>query len=206
MGSKAVLMVAVALLLMAAGQAGASEGLTTLVEWMTGSFSSEEQSLADTTYYDIRLEMVAVWPERQDGAWLYIEQAVAGAERWPYRQRVYHLVEIEADLFKSEVYELPGQSRFAGAWRYADPLAALSPDSLAVRDGCAVFLRRDPSGEFAGNTVGHSCASSMNGARYAASEVVVGPWGMKSWDRGFNADGVQVWGAEGGPYVFLRRQ
>jgi hypothetical protein len=27
---------------------------------------------------------------------------------------------------------------------------------------------------------------------------------MISWDRGFDADGNQVWGAEGGGYVFHR--
>jgi hypothetical protein len=37
----------------------------------------------------------------------------------------------------------------------------------------------------------------------ATSEVVVSPGRIESWDRGFDAEGVQVWGAEKGAYVFL---
>ena len=37
----------------------------------------------------------------------------------------------------------------------------------------------------------------------ATSEVVVSPGRIESWDRGFDAEGAQVWGAEKGAYVFL---
>jgi len=37
-----------------------------LLTWMSGSFSSAEQAEADTNYYDIRLEMVQIWKERND--------------------------------------------------------------------------------------------------------------------------------------------
>jgi len=37
-----------------------------LLAWMTGSFSSAEQAEAETNYYDIRLEMVQIWKERND--------------------------------------------------------------------------------------------------------------------------------------------
>jgi hypothetical protein len=36
--------------------------------------------------------------------------------------------------------------------------------------------------------------------------VEVRPDGLVSWDRGFDADGQQVWGAEKGPYVFTRSE
>ncbi|MBK7887481.1 MAG: hypothetical protein IPJ86_09325 [Bacteroidetes bacterium] len=29
---------------------------------------------------------------------------------------------------------------------------------------------------------------------------------LPSWDRGFNDDGVQVWGAERGGYIFLKQK
>ena len=55
----------------AAAQVDASpDACATLVDWMTGSFSSHAQSVADTNYFDIRLEMVRIWPERDDGVWM----------------------------------------------------------------------------------------------------------------------------------------
>ena len=58
----------------------------------------------------------------------------------------------------------------------------------------------------AGETRGTGSKSALRGASYAASEVVVTPEGIESWDRGFDADGRQVWGAEEGAYVFKRRK
>jgi hypothetical protein len=185
--------------------AASTEDCETLVGWMTGSFSSAEQAAADSAFYDIRLEMVRVWPERSDGWWMYIEQAVAGHTDAPYRQRVYRVTEVESDLFKSAVYALPEPEVTVGAWRDEVPLEGLSPEDLELRAGCAVFLRRDSSGAFAGGTIGRGCASGLRGAAYATSEVVVTPGRIESWDRGFDESGEQVWGAEKGGYVFVRQ-
>lgn len=178
--------------------------LPTLARWLTGSFSSAAQAAADTNYFDIRLRVVPAWTDRADGPWLYVEQATVSAQDKPYRQRVYRLREGSDGTFTSEVYALPGARRFAGAWRQARPLAELTPDSLLVREGCAVVMRRTADGRFSGGTVGQGCASDLRGAAYATSEVTVGPDMIESWDRGFAADGSQAWGATGGGYVFIR--
>jgi hypothetical protein len=183
------------------------DACATLVDWMSGSFSSAAQAAADSAYYDIRLEMVRIWPERTDGHWMYIEQAMAGHTDAPYRQRVYRVTRVEEDLLKSEVFTLADPEKHVGVWAADDPLRELTPDDLELRGGCAVFLRRDPSdepGEFMGGTIGRGCVSGLRGAAYATSEVVVGPDRIESWDRGFDAEGEQVWGAEKGPYVFLK--
>ena len=66
-----------------------------LVAMMSGSFSSGAQAAEDERFRDIRLQMRRVWPEREDGYWLYVEQAAAGAPGKPYRQRFYRLYESE---------------------------------------------------------------------------------------------------------------
>ena len=190
---------------LAAGPAAAEEdALETLVSWMSGSFSSEAQAEADSAYYVIRLEIAPLWTHLDAARWLYVEQAVAGNTDAPYRQRVYRVSQEEDGIFKSEVYLLPDEDAAVGAWRHEEPMSDLTPADLELREGCAVFLRRDVSGEFTGGTKGSGCASELRGATYATSEVVVGPDGLESWDRGFDADGAQVWGAEKGAYVFLR--
>ena len=178
--------------------------LRAAVAWMTGSFSSREQALSDTNYFDIRLEMRPIWPERGNGYWLYVEQAAADHLDRPYRQRVYHVTEQLDGSIRSDVYEIPDPLRFAGAWKRSDRLGDLTPDSLTVKPGCAVILERVSEGAFEGGTVGEGCLSDLRGARYATSVVRLTPDGLTTWDRGYDADGNQVWGATGGGYVFKR--
>ena len=42
----------------------------------------------------------------------------------------------------------------------------------------------------------------MRGASFARSEVEILEDKVISWDRGFDANGEYVWGAEKGPYIF----
>jgi len=52
--------------------------------------------------------------------------------------------------------------------------------------------------------LGKDCPSELRGAKYATSEVTISKNGFVSWDRGFDENGNQVWGAEYGGYDFLR--
>ena len=97
-----------------------------------------------------------------------------------------------------------GTRALVGAWREQNLLKGLTPEDLELREGCTVFLKYDGNGRFVGGTEGNGCLSGLRGATYATSEVIVGPGRIESWDRGFDAEGVQVWGAEKGAYVFLR--
>ncbi|MEL6443010.1 MAG: chromophore lyase CpcT/CpeT [Bacteroidota bacterium] len=182
-----------------------SSRLDQLAAQLTGSFSSTAQAEADSTYFDIRLQAAPIWTERSDGPWLYVEQAAASALSRPYRQRVYHLSARADGTLVSAVYELPGQAlAYAGAWQTPTQFNTLEPSQLVERTGCAVLLRPDQQDRFIGATHEDDCQSSLRGATYATSEVEIGPEGMTSWDRGYAADGTQVWGAVTGPYRFDR--
>ena len=148
----------------------------------SGSFSSEEQSLSDSDYYDIRLEMKRIWPERSDAKWLYVEQAVASMKDKPYRQRVYKITNTYEGRFESAVFTLKDPLRFAGEWKKENPLSGLIPDSLEAREGCSVFLTLMNNGSYEGSTNGKDCQSDLRGAKYATSEVVISDEGIKSWD------------------------
>jgi hypothetical protein len=179
--------------------------LAVLARWMTGSFSSADQSFGDTNYYDIRLHMARIWPERSDGCWLYVEQAMAARMEKPYRQRVYRLSTTPAG-YESAVFLIPDPLRFAGAWKDAEALKHLTPDSLIARAGCSILLERTADGSFAGSTDGHNCPSDLRGAAYATSVVSITDSGMVTWDRGFDGEGKQVWGATTGGYRFKKIQ
>jgi CpeT protein len=189
-----------------AAVAPTSPALTRLAELMTGQFSSRAQAAADPEFFDIRLFMVEIWPGQPDGSrWLYVEQARADVLERPYRQRVYKLSARPDGSLQSEVFTLPGDAlAFAGAWKSPDRFARINPQSLMLRDGCAIILRAESADRYTGSTVGNACPSELRGAKYATSEVVITPIGMDSWDRGYDAADKQVWGAEKGGYQFRR--
>ena len=179
-------------------------GLEKLLSWMTGSFSSQEQAMTDSAFFDIRLEMVPIWPEREDGYWLYVEQAAADNLARPYRQRIYHLSRLDDSTYASSVFEVPAPEQFVGQWRAPDVFSELTLDSLSKREGCTIYLRLEGDSAFVGSTEGASCLSSLRGASYATSEVRITEQYLSSWDRGFDSTGTQVWGAEEGPYLFRK--
>ncbi len=177
-----------------------------LLSWMQGSFSSAEQAIEDTTYYEIELEMVPIWGDRKDGPWMYVEQAVAAYKDKPYRQRVYHLVKADTGKYESVVYSIRNPMRFAGDWKKENPLSDITPDSLEIRKGCAVVLEWNEEGYYEGSTVKDHCESNLRGATYATSEVTVKEDRILSWDRGFNEKGEHVWGAEKAGYIFIKKK
>ena len=177
---------------------------------LVGSFSSAEQAMDDKDFREIHLHMTRIWPTRVDGPWVYIEQAVASEPLKPYRQRIYQVALTEnpdaaPGTVESRVFELPGDPlAFAGAWSEPARFDAVTVEQLVPRDGCTVYLVPNTDGSWSGGTDGNGCSSALRGATYATSEVTATADELRTWDRGFDKDGKQVWGAEKGPYVFRR--
>ena len=175
-----------------------------LKERLIGIFSSEEQAIADPTYFPISVVMRPIWVERRDGYWIYVEQTYAEKPEVPYRQRVYHLFRKDDKTLASQVYDLKKPIRFAGEWRKDNPLGTLTPDSLETKSGCIVYLHKNPEGEFYGNTPGKGCITNYKGSSYVTSSVFLDEEIFFSWDRGFNTQDKQVWGAYNGGYIFKK--
>lgn len=180
--------------------------LKTLREYMSGAFSTEAQSLSDSTYFHVVLHMTPLWPKSKDGYWLYVEQAIASSLEKPYRQRVYHLFLEDDTTIISQVYDIRNPLQYTGAWGDQATLKTLTRDSIILREGCGIYLHRHPDGSYSGTTPGRQCLSALRGSVYATSEVSVYPDRLISWDRGWNAEGVQVWGATKEAYVFIRKE
>ena len=170
----------------------------TVASWMTGHFSSAQQSVEDPSYYDITLHMARIWHARTDGVWIYVEQSVTGSD--PYRQRVYRLFEQDG-LVQDEIYELPNAAGFIGAWATPEIFDGQQPSSLNLKGGCEVYFTWMGE-DFEGGTEGTACPSSLNGASYATTEIALSDGLLTSWDIGWTDQDVQVWGPTDGPYLF----
>lgn len=179
--------------------------LNELADWMTGFFNSNAQSITNESYYDINLEMVQIWPTRDDAIWLYVEQAVSANLDKPYRQRVYKLEQTPQGTFTSTVYELPNALEYIGVWRSPQQLDGLSPQDLILRQGCHINIDKkqiDNAIKYLGSTDEKRCLSKLRGANYATSHVDIQKGVLTSWDQGFDVNEKQVWGAIEGPYIF----
>lgn len=173
---------------------------------LQGDFDSSAQSVSEPSYFAIRLRTCRLDAPELGGQVLYVEQAMTDSLDAPYRQRVY-VIEADPALpggVVSHVLELKHATLWVGACD-AEPVRSVTPAETLSRDGCEVHLVPDSAGGFVGGTIGHGCESSLHEASYATSEVSLSEAGLTSWDRGFDANDVQVWGAVAGPYRFDRK-
>ncbi len=179
--------------------------LDLLKRYMVGSYSSAAQATRDTSYLNIELEMRRIWLKESTGVWLYVEQAAAKKKDKPYRQRIYHLTQLDDSTFISTVCDLDSMHLFTGAYKDIARFNGIKPEEARPLPGCALVLHwRD--GHFIGSTNANECRNAWGKAAYATSEVDIGPDGLLSWDRGYDDTNTQVWGAEKGGYEFVKKK
>ena len=179
--------------------------LDTLRTWMTGSFSSKEQSAHDSAYADIHLNTNVIWKHRIDGVWLYAEQALGAKLDAPYRQTVYHLFQINDTTVVNQSYDLLNPARVVGARHNPALFDTLRTDSLKLQVGCAMMLHKKRDGSYRGSTPDKQCATERSGASYVTAEMTVLPDRILNRERGWDMYGKQVWGATKGDYVFIKK-
>ncbi len=124
--------------------------LSELHKLMQGSFNSELQSQQDSSYYNISLHMYPIWKDQ--GHFLYVEQALNSMQDKPYRQRVYEITRITDSTFSSAVYALPNEKEWIGKWKTSKSFNKISKSDLILRDGCEVILKRLDKNHFKGST------------------------------------------------------
>lgn len=183
-----------------------SEPLDRLWTTMAGHYDSADQAIADSQYHHISLSMVPVRLSDTTYRWLYVEQALGSSPVKPYRIRLYRLEAMSPGRFVSRVYTFKDETVYGKVWEDPERKAALDTATILEREGCAVFIREKGEGMYEGATAIGTCESSLRGARYASSEVWFDATEMRSWDRGYDAFGNQVWGAVSGPYIFKKRR
>jgi len=172
-------------------------------DWLNGRFDSSEQARQNPAFFSIQLESCRVNAPEIGAHVLYVEQASMRSLGEPYRQRLYHVTGTETGEITSTIYSLNNPGSAIGLCA-RDGIADFRITDVTERTGCTVFLTWTGD-EFTGGTRGEECSSRLGGASYATSEVVLRADALESWDRGFDSNGLQVWGATEGAYIFVRR-
>jgi CpeT/CpcT family (DUF1001) len=133
--------------------------------------------------------------------YLYQEQAIVPSLTQPYRQRILEISPSPASqTIRSRSYKLADQAKWVNFCDRSN--RQISPQDFPIIV-CAVFLKSTPEG-FSGTTEATGCPANVRGAVTIRNRIRLHPNGMDTWDRGFDAQGKQVWGAGAAPYQFLR--
>ncbi len=177
-----------------------------LAAYMTGTFESDAPPGAQPEdRRAVRIVVLPIWQERDDGPWLYVERAAVATPDQPYLQRVRRLSIDGLEGLRSDVHGLPEDPRdFAAAWTDPGVFATIEPADLYPLEGCAVFLRRRADGSFVGESRGTACRSRRDGAAYATSQFEITSDGFTLLERGFTSRHALVWGSESGPTRFRK--
>lgn len=174
---------------------------------LAGTFDTAAQAAASPD--DLRpVRLVAVVVPRSrlgpGSPVLYVEHALLAAPDRPFRQRFHRIEETADGGVVVRVFEPKEPVALSGKWRDPADLALYGPGDVVERPGCAVRLKRMAEG-WEGATEGKECPSALRGARWATSKARIVAGRMEWWDRGFDLEGRQVWGAKDAPEVFERR-
>lgn len=181
-----------------------SEDFDQMVEWITGTYTSVGQAKSDTTYKNYNLNMTQIWPEAPNGAWIYVEQALASSPDNPSRQRVYFLSEINDSQFSIDVYNIPSEEKFVGAWNNPEKFKGTTAFDLKHQNGCTVFLMYDGF-QYAGTTNEKTCKSKIENIAYSTTQIMLLPNEINLWEKGFDTKGNQVLGSIKAPYSFKKK-
>ena len=178
-----------------------------LAEVLTGSFTTVEQASTEG-WGHVESELVRIWPEREDGVWLYQENAWLGddpqtsdlaAKQRPYFQRLIKLASIDEATVIRTIYSMTEPGAVIGAYETPE---AIAPEQLGD-PSCSGPVERIAEGWWVADFP--TCPSNLRGAVRTHSRSMHTPDGFANWDRGFDPDGNVVWGPATGGYIFKRQ-
>lgn len=181
-----------------------SEDFNQLIDWLTGEYTAAAQGQNNAPQDNLVLHIARIWPQAPNGAWVYVEESKADNLENPFRQEVYFLSEISDGEYSSDVYKIPGDSAFKGAWKNPSKFDGVTAFDLKHQNGCALFLNYDGF-QYSGKTNSGTCKIQTNDSEYTTTDIILLPMEYQVWNRGFDKDGKQVSGAKKEAIKYIKK-
>lgn len=180
---------------------------TEVADRLIGTLSTVHQSLSDRRVPDVRMVTCPVTVTDAESApgvsFLYQEQAIALTPEQPYRQRFLRIApHPTSQSVESMAWKPPELASWVGLCQ--KPLAQRQVRLADLGSPlCQIYLK--PAGDrFVGTTPPEGCPTNFRGATRSTNRIVLEANRMETWDRGYDAAGQQVWGAQDESYRFQR--
>lgn len=187
----------------ASNAANSQSGIDSLAFWLNGTFSNKNQADYEPGYVEFRIEIRQIWPDVAGEYWFYIEQIRGGVDQKVNSQGIYRLIPEKDGGIRAEAYEIPQPELYVGEWRRNNAFGSLLPSDLFLTENCDIMFYRK-SNAYYGSYVKDNCGNGPRRVSYVTTEVIISEREISNWDRGFDKNGVQIWGPKSGPYLFQK--
>lgn len=179
---------------------------------LVGIMNTSEQARSnpnspDVTMITCRVTLTGATPlmNAQSSIFLYQEQALSENLSRPYRQRFLQIIPTqEQNVIESRSHKPSTPERWVGLCNQEEAKREVAQNQLGEAV-CSVFLQPQAQG-YRGATPTEGCPTTYKGASYITNEIILHSEGMDTSDRGFDAQGNQVWGATDSTYQFRWHQ
>jgi hypothetical protein len=183
------------------------EQVKEVAAWLEGTMDTSAQAIANPKAPNVRMTTCRIELANQNppqSIFLYQEQAMSTSLDKPYRQRFLQISPSPlSQSVRSQSFKPANPSRWAGLCDRDPKLnQAITFNDLGVSI-CNVFLKQSGT-SYQGNTPADGCPANVRGAVRITNHIELTPTHMNTWDRGFDAQGKQVWGAKTESYQFRR--
>jgi hypothetical protein len=169
----------------------------------TSAQARANQSVANVTMTACRVSLSDNSQSTNKSIFLYQEQAFSPELNKPYRQSFLEISSVNN-----------GRTVRSLSYKPVNPKTAINlcnkPASERMvklndigKPFCTVFLTRS-GGNYIGINPSQGCPANERGAVKMTNTIVLGNTNMKTWERGFDANGKQVWGDESNTYEFRK--
>lgn len=184
---------------------------------LSGKMDTSAQAIANPKAPNVQMTTCRIELLTQadlQSIFLYQEQAISTSLDKPYRQRFLQISPSPlSQSVRSRSFKPADPTRWAGLCdsrsdRFTNRTAS-SQKSVTLNDlgtpVCNVFLKQVGT-SYMGNTPVDGCPANVRGAVRITNHIELTSNRMNTWDRGFDAQGKQVWGAKTESYQFRRQQ
>lgn len=170
-----------------------------VADHLSRTMDTTAQAERNARFVGVQMTTCSVTVPDQNGIYLYQEQALSNSLETPYRQRFLHIdLNHDATRVESRTFKPSTPEQWTGLCQQTNP--TIDPSELG-RLVCVVSLRPSTLG-YVGSTPDEGCPVNLRGAVRLTNTIVLHQAGMDTWDRGFDATGEQVWGAQTEPYQY----
>jgi len=176
-----------------------------IINHLVGRMDTSAQNLANPSAPNVRMTTCVVEvsgiENEVNSIYLYQEQALSNQLNQPYRQRFLEIrpvateEKVESTAFKPinpqkwvNLCDRPETQRNVNSFDLGEAVCTVS-----LRPLMTIYI---------GETPPEGCPTNVRGAVRITNTVILHSQGMDTFDRGFDAQGNQVWGAENQGYQF----
>ncbi len=173
-----------------------------VVSHLVGVMDTSAQAAANPKAPSVRMTTCKVQINQPaNSVYLYQEQALTKNLDNPYRQRFLEIkANADSDTVESQSFKPENGKALIGLCSKPENERKLNLSNIGT-PVCSVLLKPFQEG-YIGETPSQGCPANIRGAVRITNTILLHSRGMDTWDRGFDAQGNQVWGAANESYQY----